>query len=151
MALIETVQDELALAISMAVSAHSRQFRKDNMTPFIIHPLSVMVKMNSHEERIVAVLHDIIEDSSMYDLPFIYDAFGTEIGAAVEALTKFDEQERYQVYIMRVAKNPLAARVKIQDIKHNMSSLESIPNQHERDHLEKKWNWALIYLEESLT
>ena len=150
-ALIETIQEELALAISMAVSAHSKQFRKDNATPFIVHPLAVMVKMNSHQERVVAVLHDIIEDSDLYPLKFIYDTFGTEIGQAVEAMTKFDKQERYQVYIMRLAKNPLAARVKMEDIKHNMSTLDSIPNPHERDHLEKKWNWALIYLEEALT
>lgn len=145
---LTTQEEEFVTAMKIAIDSHIGQYRKDGRTPYILHPLAVMLKMNTHEERITALLHDVIEDAGhKYNLNDIKSLFGLEVGTAVELLTK-PRQERYQAYIMRLANNPLAAAVKLADLEHNLSTIDSIPDKHERKHLLEKWTWSQIYLQE---
>jgi GTP pyrophosphokinase len=78
-----------------------------------------MEQMDTRQERIVAVLHDVAEDSE-YTLRKIEDKFGEEISEAVEALTKTDDEEYLEDYIPRLVENPLARKVKKADLEDNL-------------------------------
>ena len=109
--------NDLERAIELAVSAHAGETDKAGET-YIRHPLRVMEAMETETERVVAVLHDVVEDTS-YSLGDIDDLFDTEIRDAVDALTK-REGEEYMEFIERAAADPIARRVKLADIEDNM-------------------------------
>lgn len=109
----------LERAISLATEAHAGQTDKAGAT-YIRHPLRVMETMDTERGRIVAVLHDVVEDTSQ-DLTTIERAFDTDLRDAVDALTKREEErDDYMRFIERVSRNPIARRVKIADIEDNM-------------------------------
>jgi len=136
----------LAKAIKMAVSAHGGQFDKSGM-PYICHPLRVMdgVRHISLTHMIVAVLHDVVEDTPL-KLRKIHKIFGDIIGNAVDALTKRKE-ETYKEYLERVKQNHIAKAVKVRDLQDNMlfERLEKLPMK-TREYLTLKYSKALIYL-----
>ncbi len=109
--------NDLERAIELAVDAYAGQTDKAGTT-YIRHPLRVMQQMDTEQERIAAVLHDVVEDAS-YTLDDIEDEFGTTIRDAVDALTKRDS-ESYQEFAARAAANDIARTVKIADIEDNM-------------------------------
>jgi len=109
--------NNLERAIALAVDAHAGQTDKAGAT-YIRHPLRVMRHMETRQERVVAVLHDVIEDTE-YTPAMIEDEFDEEIRDAVEALTKRDG-ESYSDFVERAAANDLARKVKIADIEDNM-------------------------------
>lgn len=122
----------LETAISLAASAHVGQEDKGG-NPYILHPLRVMLKASDDDTRIVAVLHDVVEDSNftLNDLSQIFH-FKREILEAVDALTK-RKGETYDEFIQRVKQNELARRVKILDLEDNMM-ISRIPNPTENDY-----------------
>ena len=109
--------NDLERAIALAVDAHAGQTDKAGAT-YIRHPLRVMRQMETPQERVVAMLHDVIEDTE-YTPAMIEDEFDEEIRDAVEALTKRDS-ESYSDFVERAAANDLARKVKIADIEDNM-------------------------------
>lgn len=106
----------LEAAIMLAVDAHCGQTDKGG-SPYILHPLRVMLAMKSDDERIVAMLHDVVEDSD-YTLEAVAYDFGPRVTEAVDALTK-RKGERYDAYLARVSANPLAKSVKLADLADN--------------------------------
>jgi (p)ppGpp synthase/HD superfamily hydrolase len=108
----------LTQAIEIATKAHAGQIDKAGQ-PYISHPLAVMAKMDKPETKIVAVLHDVIEDSDVTIADLIDQGFPSLITEAIAAITKLDA-ELYEDYILRVKSNAIACEVKIADIKHNM-------------------------------
>jgi len=109
----------LAKAIGIAAEAHSRQLYNDE--PYVFHPLRVMLACKTNEERIVAVLHDVIEDSSWTLEDLYWHGFSREALTALEHLTRQKETETYGDYILRVKENDLARRVKLLDLHENMN------------------------------
>lgn len=109
---------ELRHAQLIAEAAHYGQFDKGGV-PRASHAIHVGACFNDYQHRIVGYLHDVIEDSPLIFLQGIYDVFGKEVGAAVDAITR-REGEKYFDYIFRCEQNPIARKVKIADIKHNM-------------------------------
>ena len=109
--------NELEKAIQLAVEAHAGDTDKAGAT-YIRHPLRLMRQMDTETERVVAVLHDVVEDTA-YDLDDIEDEFGSEVRNAVDAVTKRDG-EAYEDLIDRAASNPIARAVKIADLEDNM-------------------------------
>ena len=108
-------------AILIAVKAHFGQVDKQGV-PYILHPLRVMFAMTTDMERIVAVLHDVVEDTPL-TLGFLQDCgFSPEVLGAVDALTRRDG-EVYTDFTLRAKANPLARRVKIADINDNLNRL----------------------------
>lgn len=109
------------VAIKMAVEAHEGQFDKAGM-PYILHPLRVAEALDTEDERIVAVLHDVVEDTFV-ESSTIRFVFNDIIGDAVDAMTKLEKiggrYESYREYLDRVRANPIALRVKLADMTDN--------------------------------
>lgn len=139
-----TEHSRLLTAINIAENAHHGQVDKSG-TDYIQHPLSVMLMGKTEDERIVGVLHDVIEDSDVtYEA--LLELFGARIANAVKALSRM-EGESYMQFIRRIAENQLAANVKIYDLKHNMDT-RRISNATSIDHQRtKKYARALKVLE----
>jgi GTP pyrophosphokinase len=111
--------NDLERAIEIATTAHAGQTDKGGAT-YIRHPLRVMAAMGSETARVVAVLHDVVEDGDQ-TLDELERAFDAEIREAVDALTKRPEEtDNYMRFVRRAAEHPIAQRVKIADIEDNM-------------------------------
>ncbi|OQX12114.1 MAG: guanosine-3',5'-bis(diphosphate) 3'-pyrophosphohydrolase [Desulfobulbaceae bacterium A2] len=117
-------------AIQRAAQAHSGQKDKGG-SPYILHPLRVMLRMESEDERIVAVLHDVVEDSKVTFEMLSVAGFSETILDALRALTKQPGETRI-VAAERAAKNRLACRVKLADNAENMD-MSRIPEPTAKD------------------
>ena len=109
---------DLARAIAIASAAHEGQTDKSG-EPYILHPLTVMINVKTNDEKIVAVLHDVVEDTDLniYDLEA--EGFSKTILYAIDAISKRDG-ETTDCYYDRIMENSLAMKVKIKDIEHNL-------------------------------
>jgi (p)ppGpp synthase/HD superfamily hydrolase len=121
----------LHTAIGIAKTAHSGQKDKAG-NPYIEHPLRVMDKLETIEEKIVGILHDVVEDTDITLDNLIAMGFPQSIIKAIEALTK-RPQEDYQSYLERIKSNSLALKVKIFDMQDNMD-IKRIKNPTEKDY-----------------
>ena len=115
------MQNMLEKAIMIAVEAHKGQ-KRDGGAPYIIHPLAVMNEMDTELEKIVAVLHDVVEDTDVTLKDLVDYGFETCVVQAVGLLTHAKEVP-YEEYLEKVRTCPVATKVKIADIQHNSSSL----------------------------
>ena len=110
----------LTRALSIAVWAHDGQLDKAG-APYILHPLRVMQKFYDPVLQQIAVLHDVIEDCPYWSIERLTtQGFDPLVVNAVDVLTR-RINENYDDYIERVAKNPLAKKVKIADLKDNLN------------------------------
>ena len=82
----------LERAIIIATNAHAGQVDKAG-EPYILHPLRIMASMWTDTERVVALLHDVVEDCEGWDVARVVEEFGADVGAAVGALTKQEGEE----------------------------------------------------------
>ena len=121
-------------AILMAVEAHRGQKDKAGAAN-ILHPLRVMLYMETETEMMVAVLHDVIEDTKetkKVTIEYLKEAgYSEEVLQAIDCLTRRDGEE-YDQFILRVKPNPLARKVKIADLEDNIN-LERIADTKEDD------------------
>ncbi len=102
-------------AISLATEAHKGQTDK-NGDPYILHPLRVMGSVQSDAEKIVAVLHDIVEDTPCLFQDLRDKGYSEQVIEAIDCLTRRGEEEGYDDFIERCQTNPIALRVKIADL-----------------------------------
>ena len=109
----------LERAIQIATEAHMGQLDKAGKD-YIGHPLRVMEMGRTEEEKIVGVLHDVVEDGDWTFEALEAEGFSKEVIAALKCVTKTSENENYDEFIERVKKNPLAVAVKINDLTDNM-------------------------------
>lgn len=116
---ISQTMSKLQRAIEIATEAHQGQFDKAGRD-YIGHPLRVMEMGKSEDEKIVGVLHDVIEDTDWTFEKLAEEGFSDEVIAALRCVTKTSENENYDDFIDRVKKNPLAVAVKINDLTDNM-------------------------------
>lgn len=112
------LHEQLNLAIRVATDFHSQQVDKAGQ-PYILHPLWVMNDVKTLKGKIVAVLHDVIEDTDITIEDLIFQGFDEDIIEAIDILTK-KKGQKYTDYIHLVGTNKLAREVKISDLKHNM-------------------------------
>lgn len=120
----------LEQAIALAVTAHAGQ--KDKVgAPYILHPLRLMCRMETDEERMAAVLHDVVEDTNHTLADLRAKGFPDAVIAAVERLAK-REGETYEQFIERVIPDRIASRVKLADLEDNMNVLR-LPQVQEKD------------------
>ena len=109
----------LGKAIRFALEAHAEQVDKASM-PYAGHIMRVMAAGKTNDEKIVGVLHDVVEDTA-YTFDFLLEeGFPLHIVVALRCLTKLSEEESYESFILRVKTNPLAIAVKINDLTDNM-------------------------------
>ena len=114
------------IALSIAKKAHAGQVDKAG-TDYIKHPIYVARQVTSNQEKAVALLHDVIEDSNVTANDLLAAGLPSEVVAAVQTLTKKKGQS-YQEYLEKVKLNNLARVVKLVDLKHNsdLSRLKSV-------------------------
>lgn len=109
----------LERAIEIAAEAHKGQVDKAG-NEYIGHPLRVMEMGKTLEEKIVGVLHDVVEDTDWTFERLEAEGFAPEVIAALRCVTKASDNENYDDFIERVKKNALATAVKINDLTDNM-------------------------------
>lgn len=117
-------------ALDLAAKFHDNQFDKSN-APYIMHPIRVMLACSTQEECIVAILHDLIEDTPLTLEDIRLKGFSEEIITALDTLTKRPE-EIYDDYIDRILTDALACRVKLADLCDN-SDLTRIATPKKKD------------------
>lgn len=120
----------ISKALHIAKTAHRGQLDKGG-NPYILHPIAVSQLVDSEEEKIVALLHDVVEDTDITLEYLKLEGFSDNIIAAVSVLTK-QPGVSYNDYISKLKENTIAARVKVADITHN-SDISRIPNPTEKD------------------
>ncbi|WP_046213008.1 HD domain-containing protein [Paenibacillus wulumuqiensis] len=126
----------LERAIILATRAHSGQNDRSGQ-PYILHPLRVMLKMSSEEARIVAVLHDVLEDTDVTAHDLLAEGFSEEIVEAVQAMSR-REDESYENFVLRAKQNSLARTVKMADIEDNMDPSRNVePSEKDMERLSK--------------
>jgi|SRR6266850_65298 len=108
----------LEKAVGIAVTAHRGQKDKYG-APYILHVLRLTARVETVKEKIVAVLHDVVEDTDWTFERLGAEGFSEELIQAIDALTK-REGEDYEDFVKRSASNPLACQVKIADLEDNM-------------------------------
>ena len=114
---VATLED----AISIAAEAHRGQRDKAG-APYLLHPLRLMLRMDSEAAMMAAVLHDVVEDSDWTLERLRERGFSEEVVEAVACLTHRDG-ESYEDFVERLKTNPLARRVKLADLEDNMNVL----------------------------
>ncbi|HOF16960.1 MAG TPA: phosphohydrolase [Bacteroidales bacterium] len=118
-------------AIEIAVAAHKGQKDKSGAN-YILHPLRVMERGKTEIEKICGVLHDVVEDSEWTFEMLEKEGFSNEIIDVLRCVTKESEEEDYEVFINRIAQNPIAVEVKINDLLDNMD-ITRFKNLNEQD------------------
>lgn len=112
-------------AIKIAQKAHKKQTDKYD-APYLGHVFRVMEAGKTIDEKIVGALHDVVEDHPEFSFEYFLDqGFPQYIIDAVECLTKRESEdpelnESYEDFVKRIEQNPLAVKVKINDLKDNM-------------------------------
>ena len=122
----------LERAIEIAAATHAGQTDKGG-APYILHPLRVMLRVAPGAQQIVAVLHDVVEDSDgnvTFD-DLAREGFSQEVIDGVRAVTKI-EGEPYEDFIARAALNPVGKAVKLADLAEN-SDLSRIDRPTQKD------------------
>lgn len=136
---------DIEIAISIALKAHKGQVDKGG-NPYILHPLAVMNRVETIEEKIVGVLHDVVEDTEVTIDQLRETGFSEEILEAINLLTRAKE-DSYEEFIDKTLKNRIARNVKIADIKENLN-LSRIQDPSEQDYMRlEKYKRALERLE----
>lgn len=131
-------------ALELAFEKHKNQKDKSGI-PYIYHPFYIATKMNNENEIVVALLHDVIEDTNttINDLKNI--GFNNDILDAVDCMTHYDGQD-YHEYIKKLSKNPIALKVKIEDLKHNLDITRLTTITKEDEIRVKRYKSCLKYL-----
>lgn len=106
-------------AKAIATSAHEGQVDKAGK-PYIEHPMRVMNMGKTVEEKIAGVLHDVVEDSDWTFEMLEKEGIPKDVMDALRCVTKLSKDEDYDHFIERVKTNPLAVKVKLNDLKDNM-------------------------------
>ncbi|WP_434387685.1 GTP pyrophosphokinase [Melittangium boletus] len=109
-----TLEDALALALE----AHRGQRDKAGQV-YLLHPLRVMLRLETETERMVALLHDVVEDSAFTLEDLRARGYPAPVLEALALLTR-REGESYEAFIQRLRPHPLARRVKLADLEDNM-------------------------------
>jgi (p)ppGpp synthase/HD superfamily hydrolase len=116
--LITQFMSTLERAIAIAAAAHTDQVDKAG-APYILHPLRVMLRQTTLEAQIVAVLHDVVEDSDWTLDQLRAEGFAAEIIEAVEAVTR-QAEESYEEFVLRAGRNSIGRLVKLADLADNL-------------------------------
>jgi (p)ppGpp synthase/HD superfamily hydrolase len=128
-----TKNNLLERAIQIAIEAHAGQTDKAG-EPYILHPLRVMFSLDAIDQKIVGVLHDVVEDCKDQGWTFERlekEGFSPRIIDAIRAISKLDGED-LDDYLKRVESNRIALAVKLKDLKDNMD-MTRISNPTDKD------------------
>ena len=114
------------IALRLCFEAHRDQLDKSGL-PYVFHPFHLAEQMTDEDTTVVALLHDLIEDTdhTLEELRAL--GFGEQILTAI-ALMTHDESVPYMEYVAAIKENPIARAVKLADLRHNsdLTRLESV-------------------------
>lgn len=144
-----TKNELLNKAIKLAQKAHKGQTDKFG-TPYIGHVMRVMNAGNTYDEKIVGVLHDVLEDCpEITEESLKEEGFSDEVVFAVKCLSKIPADMDYTDFIQQVEKSTLAIAVKLNDLQDNMNLTRFNHTITERDMKRlNKYLTAYLYLKE---
>ncbi len=134
-------------ALKLCFEAHRDQLDKSGL-PYVFHPFHLAEQMDSEYAVILALLHDVVEDTEM-TLQQLQEMEFPETVLQALALLTHDEAVPYMEYIAVIGKNTLARQVKLADLRHNsdLSRLDSV-DQYALTRNEK-YRQAIAYLEDA--
>lgn len=114
-------------ALKISFNAHKDQVDKSGM-PYVYHPFHLAEQMDDEYSTCVALLHDFVEDTDM-TLDELSEIFPKEVTDAISMMTH-DDSIPYLDYVREIKNNPIAAKVKLADLKHNsdLTRLDVIDN-----------------------
>jgi len=114
--------------------------------PYVLHPLRIMFSLHTDEEKIVGVLHDVVEDSDWTFEGLREEGFSETIIEALKSVTAV-EGEEYDDFVRRAHANPIGRNVKIADVTDNLD-IKRIAGPSDRDFQRlKKYRRALAFLQ----
>ena len=105
------------MALKLCFEAHKEQLDKSNM-PYVFHPFHLAEQMETEETTVVALLHDVVEDTEYTIEDLKNMGFGEEITDAIALMTHAPDVE-YMDYVRALKENPIAKAVKLADLRHN--------------------------------
>ncbi len=129
---MSATMEQLQNAISLATSAHFGQYDKAG-APYILHPMRVMMRMPTVEGKIVAIGHDVIEDTSITIADLVKEDWPDECVCSIDSMTKC-VSETYTAYLDRVISDLLASECKLEDMRDNSNiyRLQKVAKHHLR-------------------
>ena len=104
-------------AMKLCFEAHKEQQDKSGI-PYVFHPIHLAEQMQTEETTVVALLHDVVEDTDYTVADLIEMGFGEEITTAVSLMTHAEGVDYFE-YVSAIKKNPIAKAVKLADLRHN--------------------------------
>ena len=104
-------------ALKLSFEAHKEQVDKSDM-PYVYHPFHIAEQMKDEDTTIVALLHDVVEDTDITVEDIRKMGFSEDVCEALSLMTH-DENVPYMEYVKKLKKNPIAKAVKLADLKHN--------------------------------
>ena len=107
-------------AIKLMFEKHKDQVDKSGM-PYVFHPFHLAEQMDDEETTITALLHDIVEDTDTTFDDLRKLGFSDNVINALKLMTH-DKNVDYFEYVKNISKNPIARKVKIKDLEHNMDT-----------------------------
>ena len=131
-------------AIKLAVDAHAGVLDKAGQ-PYIYHSLRVMLAVQhlGVEHAVVAVLHDVVEDTPISLQDLIWAGYPPSVVDGIDSVTKRPGAETYRDFCIRSFQHPIGRDVKHADIRDNLERLSGLPDENERTGLERRYRWAL--------
>lgn len=105
------------MALKLCFEAHKEQLDKSNM-PYVFHPFHLAEQMETEETTVVALLHDVVEDTEYTIEDLKNMGFSEEITDAIALMTHAPDVE-YMDYVRAIKENPIAKAVKLADLRHN--------------------------------
>lgn len=137
----------IEFSIALAANLHANQHDKIG-EPYILHPIRVMLAMCTLVERTVAILHDVLEDTKATPRYLLRQGYPKRIVQAIQSVSK-NEGETYQQFLERAAIDPIGLKVKIADMRDNMSPIRqySLPPD-KKNYLHKKYQKGIKFLSE---
>jgi (p)ppGpp synthase/HD superfamily hydrolase len=121
----------LEKALEIAINAHKGQKDKSG-ADYILHPIRVMQRGETEIEKICGLLHDVVEDSHWTFESLKKEGFSDDIISVLKCITKESENEDYDTFIDRIITNPIAVKVKLNDLLDNMD-ITRLKELNERD------------------
>ena len=134
--------ERIKKAMELILEVHKGQVDKGGY-PYVYHPIHVAERMHSESECLVALLHDVLEDCEGYTLEGLTKTLElTDYEAEALRLITHDKSVDYMTYVEGLAKDPLALKVKFEDLRHNLD-FTRMKEKHEKYDVLKK---AYLYL-----
>ena len=104
-------------ALKLCFEAHKEQVDKSGI-PYVFHPFHLAEQMTDEATTVVALLHDVVEDTELTFEDLEKQGFGEEIISALKLLTHNDDTP-YMDYVAKIKTDKIATTVKLADLKHN--------------------------------